>query len=130
VKIFGFEVRRYTQEADPVQPPGTGTTTPHYAYTPEAKIRVAYRNAGVVLEHLMRGHSASREQMQRAGMSNRQWRRAVWLLQAAGVIAVTQERRSLELVVRDWAYAEELLDRARERMLRNVRSPRYTLPVE
>jgi len=130
MRILGFEVRRYTQEADPRQTPGMGTSTPHYAYTPEAKIRVAYRNAGIALEYLMRGHSASREQMQRAGMSNRQWRRAVWLLQAAGVIAVTEERRPLELVVRDWPHAEELLDQARDRMLRNVRSPRFTLPVE
>ena len=111
---------------DPVQPPSTGSTW--YAYTPEAKARDAHMQARIILEHLMRGHTASRRQMMRAGLSDQGWSRGVWLLKAAGVIAAPRPGTSLELVIQDWEYAEELLDRAYTRLIENLRNPRYTLP--
>jgi len=76
----------------------------------------------------MCGHTASRRQMMRTGMSDQGWSRGVWLLKAAGVIAAPRPGASLELVIQDWEYAEELLDRAYARLLANVRQPRYTMP--
>ena len=128
MKLFGSLFDLFRPPADPVQPPSTGSTW--YAYTPEAKARDAHMQARIILEHLMRGHTASRRQMMRAGLSDQGWSRGVWLLKAAGVIAAPRPGTSLELVIRDWAYAEELLDRAYARLLDNVRKPRYTMPFK
>ena len=126
MKLFGSLFDLFRPPADPVQPPSTGSTW--YAYTPEAKARDAHMQARIILEHLMRGHTASRRQMMRSGMSDQGWSRGVWLLKAAGVIAAPRPGTSLELVIQDWEYAEELLDRAYARLLDNVRKPRYTMP--
>jgi len=128
MKLFGSLFDLFRPPADPVQPPSTGSTW--YAYTPEAKARDAHMQARRILEHLMRGHTASRRQMMRSGMSDQGWSRGVWLLKAAGVIAAPRPGTSLELVIRDWEYAEELLDRAYARLLANVRQPRYTMPFK
>jgi hypothetical protein len=132
MRVFGFEIRRASETQMPQAPPQNEGQSDRvqYAFTPEAKVRKAYRDAGYVLEHLMRGLSASREMMARAGVSNRRWRRAVWLLAAAGVISFPRERQPLELVATDWASAEEQLDAATRRILSNLRNPNYTLPVE
>ena len=126
MKLFRSLFDLFRPPADPVQPPSTGSTW--YAYTPEAKARDAHMQARRILEHLMRGHTASRRQMMRAGMSDQGWSRGVWLLKASGVIAAPRPGTSLELVIQDWEYAEELLDRAYARLLDNVRKPRYTMP--
>ena len=114
---------------DPTPTPDVGSAV-WYAYTPEAKARDAHMQARRILEHLMRGHTASRRQMMRAGMSDQGWSRGVWLLKAAGVIAAPRPGTSLELVIQDWQWAEELLDRAYARLLDNVRKPRYTMPFK
>jgi len=111
---------------DPVQPPSTVSTW--YAYTPEAKARDAHMQARRILEHLMRGHTASRRQMMRAGMSDQGWSRGVWMLTASGIIAAPKPGRHLELMIHDWQWAEELLDRTYTRMLANVRKPKYIMP--
>jgi len=117
-----------TPYIDPADTPAVGSTTPLYARTPQAKVRGAYRDAREILEHLMQGFSASRDMMQSAGMSNRRWGRAVFMLKAAGVIAATEERQRLQLIVYDWEWAEELLERQHKRMMENVRKPNYRLP--
>jgi len=113
--------------ADPTPTPDAGSPV-WYAYTPQAKARDAHMQARIILEHLMCGHTASRRQMMRTGMSDQGWSRGVWMLKAAGVISAPRPGASLELVIRDWEYAEELLDRAYARLLDNVRKPRYTMP--
>ena len=51
--------------ADPTPTPDVGSPL-WYAYTPEARARDAHMQARRILEHLMRGHTASRRQMMRA----------------------------------------------------------------
>jgi len=122
MKLFGFELRRVA--ADPVQE-DTGFA---YAYTPEDRVRSAYADARIVMEHLFRGRTGSRREMQRSGMSERRWKRAVAMLALAGIIAVPRSGDPLELVVLDGRQAGDLLRDARRRLLRNVRMPNYTLP--
>lgn len=123
MRLFGFEVRRV--DADPVDTPRPGPT---YAYTPEDRVRAAYRDARIILEHLMRGRTASRREMQRTGMSERRWNRATQFLSMAGVLAVPRSGEPLELVVLDGVQAGDLLRQTRQRLLHNVQSPTYTLP--
>lgn len=126
MKLFRSLFDLFRPPADPVQPPSTGSTW--YAYTPEAKARDAHMQARRILEHLMRGHTASRRQMMRSGMSDQGWSRGVWMLTASGIIAAPKPGRHLELMIHDWQWAEELLDRTYTRMLANVRKPKYIMP--
>lgn len=124
MKLFGFEVRRIV---DPVQDDDTGST---YTYTSEDKVRRAYDDARIVMEHLMRGRTGSRREMQRTGMSERRWNRATQFLSMAGVIGVPRSGEQLELTVYDVVQASDLLRQTKRRLLANVAAPNYRLPFD
>lgn len=127
MKLFGFEVRRYTQEADPVHPPQVERLV---AYIPEHRVLFAYRDAKLILAHLIRGRSASRRMLRRSGMSEARWNRAVAFMRVCGVVGETQQGRVLELTVHDAQTAYRLLAEGRRRLLANLSNPRYTLPFD
>lgn len=127
MKLFGFEVRRYTQEADPVHPPQVERLV---AYIPEHRVLFAYRDAKLILAHLIRGRSASRRMLRRSGMSEARWNRAVAFMRVCGVVGTVQQGKVLELTVWDAQRAYRLLAEGRSRLLANLRNPRYTLPFD
>lgn len=126
MRLFGFELRLLP--ADPPQTPHVQPTDRVLSYTPEDRVLMAYGDARIVLAHLLRGYSGSKREMQRAGMSNRRWNRAVAMLERAGVIALARSGAPLELTVHDGEQAMRLLRETRRRLLRNCEQPNYTLP--
>ena len=126
MRLFGFELRLLP--ADPPQTPHVQPVDRVLTYTPEDRVLMAYGDARIVLAHLLRGYSGSKREMQRAGMSNRRWNRAVVMLERAGVIALARSGAPLELTVHDGEQAMRLLRETRRRLLRNCENPNYTLP--
>lgn len=100
------------------------------AYIPEHRVLFAYRDAKLILAHLIRGQSASRRMLRRSGMSEARWNRAVAFMRVCGVVGETQQGKVLELTVWDTQAAYRLLAEGRRRLLVNLQNPKYTLPFD
>ena len=113
--------------AEDTQPPQVERLV---AYIPEHRVLFAYRDAKLILAHLIRGRSASRRMLRRSGMSEARWNRAVAFMRLCGVMGETQQGKVLELTVHDAQAAYRLLAEGRRRLLVNLQNPKYTLPFD
>lgn len=100
------------------------------AYIPEHRVLFAYRDAKLILAHLIRGRSASRRMLRRSGMSEARWNRAVAFMRLCGVVGEAKQGKVLELTVHDAQAAYRLLAEGRRRLLVNLQNPKYTLPFD
>lgn len=125
MRLFGFELRLL-----PADDPPSPQVDRLVAYIPEHKVLFAYRDAKVILAHLIRGRSASRRMLRRSGMSEARWNRAVAFMRLCSVVGETKQGKVLELTVHDAQVAYRLLAEGRRRLLVNLRNPNYTLPFD
>lgn len=117
------------------RPPSVEDTKPPQeerlvAYIPEHKVLFAYRDAKLILAHLIRGHSGSRRMLKRSGLSEPRWNRAVAFMRVCGVVGEAKQGKVLELTVHDAQAAYRLLAEGRRRLLVNLQNPKYTLPFD
>jgi len=127
MKLFRSLFDLFRPPADPVQPPQVERLV---AYIPEHRVLFAYRDAKLILAHLIRGRSASRRMLRRSGMSEARWNRAVAFMRVCGVVGETKQGKVLELTVHDAQAAYRLLAEGRRRLLVNLQNPKYTLPFD
>lgn len=128
MRLFRSLFSRFrTPPADPAREPQPERLV---AYIPEHRVLFAYRDAKLLLAHLIRGQSASRRMLRRSGVSEARWNRAVAFMRVCGVVGETRQGRVLELTVWDAQTAYRLLAEGRRRLLANLRNPRYTLPFD